>query len=307
MSLAGAFGGHSVVSKLILRFGTEEQQAALPAADGDAASCGRRWRSPSPTADPTCRRCAPSPRPVADGYVINGSKTWITNARMSGLVALLCKTDPAARPAHTGHLDPARREGPRVHRLTRPAEARLQGGRVVRAALRRLPCARRRAAGRCRGQGLRPDDDRARDRAHPGRRPGDRCRPGRVRRRRSATPRTARPSACRSGNTSRSATCWPTWRPRSPPPSSSTTTPPTASTRDGEPTWRPGWPSCSARRWPPRSRLDAIRVHGGHGYSTEFDVERYYRDAPLMIVGEGTNEVLRNVIVKQLIARNGLT
>jgi alkylation response protein AidB-like acyl-CoA dehydrogenase len=53
--------------------------------------------------------------------------------------------------------------------------------------------------------------------------------------------------------------------------------------------------------------LDAIRVHGGHGYSTEFDVERYYRDAPLMIVGEGTNEVLRNVIVKQAISRQGLT
>ena len=49
--------------------------------------------------------------------------------------------------------------------------------------------------------------------------------------------------------------------------------------------------------------LDAIRIHGGHGYSTEFDVERYYRDAPLMIVGEGTNEVLRNVIVKQAIGR----
>ena len=53
--------------------------------------------------------------------------------------------------------------------------------------------------------------------------------------------------------------------------------------------------------------LDAIRIHGGHGYSTEFDVERYYRDAPLMIVGEGTNEVLRNIIVKQAIGRNGLS
>ena len=39
----------------------------------------------------------------------------------------------------------------------------------------------------------------------------------------------------------------------------------------------------------------------GYGYSTEFDIERYFRDAPLMIVGEGTNEVLRNVIVKQAI------
>ena len=50
--------------------------------------------------------------------------------------------------------------------------------------------------------------------------------------------------------------------------------------------------------------LDAIRVHGGYGYSTEYDVERYYRDAPLMIVGEGTNEIQLGVIAKQLIGRN---
>jgi alkylation response protein AidB-like acyl-CoA dehydrogenase len=49
--------------------------------------------------------------------------------------------------------------------------------------------------------------------------------------------------------------------------------------------------------------LDALRIHGGYGYSTEFDVERYFRDAPLMIVGEGTNEIQRNMIARQLIAR----
>jgi alkylation response protein AidB-like acyl-CoA dehydrogenase len=53
--------------------------------------------------------------------------------------------------------------------------------------------------------------------------------------------------------------------------------------------------------------LDAVRIHGGHGYSTEFDVERYFRDAPLMIVGEGTNEIQRNVIARQLISRNKIT
>lgn len=37
--------------------------------------------------------------------------------------------------------------------------------------------------------------------------------------------------------------------------------------------------------------LDAIRVHGGYGHSTEYDVERYYRDAPLTVIGEGTNEI----------------
>ncbi len=49
--------------------------------------------------------------------------------------------------------------------------------------------------------------------------------------------------------------------------------------------------------------LNAVRIHGGYGYSTEYDVERYFRDAPLMIVGEGTNEVQRNVIAGQLVAR----
>jgi alkylation response protein AidB-like acyl-CoA dehydrogenase len=52
--------------------------------------------------------------------------------------------------------------------------------------------------------------------------------------------------------------------------------------------------------------LDAVRIHGGYGYSTEYDVERYFRDAPLMIVGEGTNEIQRNVIAAQLVKRGGL-
>jgi alkylation response protein AidB-like acyl-CoA dehydrogenase len=52
--------------------------------------------------------------------------------------------------------------------------------------------------------------------------------------------------------------------------------------------------------------LNAVRIHGAYGYSTEYDVERYFRDAPLMIVGEGTNEIQRNVIAAQLISRGGL-
>lgn len=49
--------------------------------------------------------------------------------------------------------------------------------------------------------------------------------------------------------------------------------------------------------------VDALRVHGGYGYSTEFGVERYYRDAPLMIIGEGTNEIQRLVIARRLLER----
>jgi len=52
--------------------------------------------------------------------------------------------------------------------------------------------------------------------------------------------------------------------------------------------------------------LEAMRIFGGYSYSTEFDVERYYRDAPLMCIGEGTNEMQRVIIARQLVERNPL-
>jgi alkylation response protein AidB-like acyl-CoA dehydrogenase len=50
--------------------------------------------------------------------------------------------------------------------------------------------------------------------------------------------------------------------------------------------------------------LEAMRIFGGYGYISEFPVERYYRDAPLMLIGEGTNEIQRTIIARQLIDRN---
>ena len=52
---------------------------------------------------------------------------------------------------------------------------------------------------------------------------------------------------------------------------------------------------------------DAMRIHGGVGYTTELPVERYYRDAPLMLIGEGTNEIQRLVIARGLLARADAT
>jgi alkylation response protein AidB-like acyl-CoA dehydrogenase len=49
--------------------------------------------------------------------------------------------------------------------------------------------------------------------------------------------------------------------------------------------------------------MEAMRIHGGYGYIKEFPVERYYRDAPLMVIGEGTNEIMRLVIARQLLKR----
>ena len=50
--------------------------------------------------------------------------------------------------------------------------------------------------------------------------------------------------------------------------------------------------------------LDAMRIHGGNGFSTEYPVERYYRDAPLMIIGEGTSEIQKLVISRALLAED---
>ncbi len=73
MSLAGAMGGHTVVVELLRRFGTDVQR--------------ERWLP----------RLAPD-----GGYVLDGTKAWITNARRAGLLAVLVKTDPDTEPRHRG-------------------------------------------------------------------------------------------------------------------------------------------------------------------------------------------------------------
>ncbi len=50
--------------------------------------------------------------------------------------------------------------------------------------------------------------------------------------------------------------------------------------------------------------LEAMRIHGAYGYSKDFNIERYYRDAPLLAIGEGTNELQRIIIARQLVERN---
>src|SRR5271156_6690828 len=102
MSLAGAMGGHTVVAKLLTLFGTDEQKRTyLPAmATGEVRATmaltepggGSDLQNMSTTALPDDK----------GGLLINGAKTWISNARRSGLIALLCKTDPDATPRHQG-------------------------------------------------------------------------------------------------------------------------------------------------------------------------------------------------------------
>jgi alkylation response protein AidB-like acyl-CoA dehydrogenase len=305
MSLAGAFGGHSVVSKLILRFGTEEQrQRYLPRMATGELRATMALTEPDGGSDLQAIRTVA--RPVADGYVINGSKTWITNARMSGLVALLCKTDAAAQPAHTG-ISILLVEKVRGFTVSRdlpklgykgvescelhfddchvPADALLGGveGTGFSQMMTGLETGRIQVAGRAIGVARAAFDDAlryAQERQAFGVPIWKHQSVGNL-----LADMATQITAGQQLNY-HAADCLDSGR-----------------RADME----AGMAKLFCSEMAAKVCLDSIRIHGGHGYSTEFDVERYYRDAPLMIVGEGTNEVLRNVIVKQAISRNGLT
>lgn len=305
MSLSGAFGGHSVVSKLILKFGTEEQrQRYLPRLATGELRATMALTEPDGGSDLQAMRTVA--KPVDDGYVINGAKTWITNARTSGLVALLCKTDPAATPPHRGisillvekvpgftvsrdlpKLGYKGVESCELHfdDCHVPADALLGGdeGRGFAQMMTGLETGRIQVAGRAIGVARAAFDDAlryAQDRHAFGVPIWQHQSVGNL-----IADMAIQITAAQQLNY-HAADCIDSGR-----------------RADME----AGMAKLFCSEMAAKVTLDAIRVHGGHGYSTEFDVERYYRDAPLMIVGEGTNEVLRNVIVKQAIERQGLT
>ncbi len=301
MSLAGAFGGQSVVSKLILRFGTEDQRRRYlpPMATGELRAT-MALTEPDGGSDLQALRTVA--QPVDDGYVINGSKTWITNARTSGLVALLCKTDPDAQPAHTGisivlvekvpgftvsrdlpKLGYKGVESCELHfdDCHVPADALLGGvaGQGFSQMMTGLETGRIQVAGRALGVARAAFDDAlryAQDRHAFGVPIWQHQSVGNL-----LADMATQITAGQQLNY-HAADCIDSGR-----------------RADLE----AGMAKLFCSEMAAKVTLDAIRIHGGHGYSTEFDVERYYRDAPLMIVGEGTNEVLRNVIVRQLIKR----
>lgn len=304
MSLAGAFGGHSVVSKLILRFGTDDQRANyLPRMATGELRATMALTEPDGGSDLQNLRTVA--KKVDGGYVINGSKTWITNARMSGVVALLCKTDPTAVPAHRGisillvekvpgftvarDLPKLGYKGVESCELFFddcfvPDTALLGGveGSGFAQMMGGLEVGRIQVAARAIGVARAAYDDAlayAQHRKAFGKAIWEHQSVGNL-----LADMATQITAARMLNL-HAADCLDTGR-----------------RADME----AGMSKLFASEMAAKVTLDAIRIHGGHGYSKEYDVERYYRDAPLMIVGEGTNEILRGVIAKQAIARNKL-
>ncbi|MCW2931624.1 MAG: Butyryl-CoA dehydrogenase [Actinomycetia bacterium] len=312
MSLAGAMGGHTVVSRLLLKFGTREQQDKyLPGMATGEIRATMALTEPGGGSDlqamrTVARRVSDADSEGSDGgYVINGAKTWITNARRSQLVALLCKTDPDAKPNHRGISILLIEHGPgftvskdlpklgykgvescelAFDDCRVPARALLGGieGEGFAQMMKGLETGRIQVASRALGVANAALDDAlryAQERESFGQPIWKHQSIGNYLADMATKVTAARQLILYAAERFE-----------------------TGQRCDME----AGMAKLFASEVAMEVALNAVRIHGGYGYSTEYDVERYFRDAPLMIVGEGTNEIQRNVIAGQLVKRGGL-
>jgi alkylation response protein AidB-like acyl-CoA dehydrogenase len=304
MSLAGAMGGHTVVAKLLTLFGTDEQkQRYLPPMATGELRATMALTEPSGGSD--LQNMSTTALSDGEELVVNGSKTWISNARRSGLIALLCKTDPAAEPRHAGISVLLVEHGPGLtvsrdlpklgYKGVETCELSFDGYRVAHSAIlggdagrgfsqmmKGLETGRIQVASRALGVATAALDDAlayAQQRESFGKPIWKHQSVGNyladMATKLTAARQLTRYAAERYDSGER---C------------------------DME----AGMAKLFASEVAMEIALNAVRIHGGYGYSTEYDVERYFRDAPLMIVGEGTNEIQRNVIAAQLVSRGGL-
>ncbi|HYP94088.1 MAG TPA: acyl-CoA dehydrogenase family protein [Mycobacterium sp.] len=315
MSLAGAMGGHTVVAKLLELFGTEEQKRKYlpPMATGELRAT-MALTEPGGGSDLQNMKTTA----IAEGseLVINGSKTWISNARRSGLIALLCKTDPAAKPAHKGISVVLVEHGEAVPGLDIGSSPGLTVSRD-------LPKLGYKGVESCE---LTFDDCRVPASAILGREPGTGfaqmmkgLETGRIQvaSRALGVASAALEDSLRYAQ-ERESFGQPIWKHQAVGHYLADMATKLTAARQltfyaadrydaGERAdMEAGMAKLFASEVAMEIALNAVRIHGGYGYSTEFDVERYFRDAPLMIVGEGTNEIQRNVIAGQLVARGGI-
>jgi alkylation response protein AidB-like acyl-CoA dehydrogenase len=307
MSLAGAMGGHTVVAKLLTLFGTDEQKQRYlpPMATGEVRATmaltepggGSDLQNMTTTATPDGAN--------GSDLVVNGSKTWISNARRSGLIALLCKTDPAAQPRHTGISVLLVEHGPGLtvsrdlpklgYKGVETCELSFDGYRVPHSAI----------LGGAAGQGF--------SQMMKG------LETGRIQvASRALGVATAALDDALAYAQQRESFGQPIWKHQSVgnylAEMATKLTAARQLTRYAAERYdsgercdmEAGMAKLFASEVAMEIALNAVRIHGGYGYSTEYDVERYFRDAPLMIVGEGTNEIQRNVIAAQLVSRGGL-
>ena len=302
MSLSGIFNSHLIMSSAVIRHGTEAQKREwLPKfATGEI-------RGGLALTEPNCGTDLQAIRTVArrdsDDYVVNGVKTWISNGIHGTMFALLVKTDPAAQPRHAGtSLFLAEKgEGFGVSRKLEklgykgidsaelvfedfriPAD-RLIGGKEgygLRHALGGLELGRINVAARGVGvasAAMKEAVKYSQQRETFGK-PICQHQAIQIKLADMATNVEAARHLTRAAAE--------------------------AFDRGERCDMEAGMAKLFATEAALTNSMEAMRVHGGYGYSKEFPVERFYRDAPLLTIGEGTNELQRILIARQLVERN---
>ncbi len=296
MGIAGILGSHSLSCWMIARHGTPEQKERfLP----DLAAGRRRTGIglTEPGAGTDLQGIATTARRDGDHYVVDGRKTWITNARHASPLPVLVKTDPAASPAHRGMSVLLVEDGFEVLRdlpklgdkgtesceivfdgVRVPAANLLGGveGRGMQQVLSGLETGRINVAARSLGIAQAAYDEALRYAAQ-------REAFGRPIQDFQAVQLKLADMAIKV-QAARLLVYW------------------AASRADAgdRVDMQAGMAKTFASEAAMECALASMQVHGGYGYSKEFAVERLYRDAPLMSIGEGTNDIMRTVIAKAL-------
>ena len=303
MSLTGVVNTHLIMAHLIAKFGTDEQRASfLPAMAAGELRGGLGLTEPGCGSDLQAIRTVA--RRDGDGYRVDGVKTWITNARFGNCLALFVKTDPDAEPRHTGTSvllvrkdDDGYTTGPKLGKLGYksidtvevqfdgvhvPADRLLAGveGHGFAQVQGGLELGRINVAARGVGvadAALQASLRYSQLRETMGKPIGQHqtiqlkladmaCR--------VASSRLLVREAAEAFDAGRRCDL------------------------------EAGMAKLVATEAALENATEAMRIHGAYGYSTEDHIERYYRDAPLLCIGEGTNEIQRLVIARQLTARS---
>ena len=305
LGAAGLFGVHSVACWLVARNGTEEQKRRYlpPMAAGELRS-GIGLTEPGAGTD--LQGIVTTATRDGGHYVVNGTKTWITNARVAGMLPVLVKTDRSVATAHQGmsvllvdtaasgftvtrDLPKLGYKGPETCELILdnvrvPAGDLLGGveGRGLQQVLNALEIGRINVASRAVGVATAAYEAAlryARDR-HAFGQPIASFQAIQLKLADMATEIQA----------ARLLTYWAAAR---------------SEATSGRVDLEAGMAKMFASEVALKCALEAMRIHGAYGYSAEFTVERLYRDAPLMAIGEGTNDVQRLVIARSLLSGAG--
>ena len=301
MSVPGLFNSHLIMAQAVERHGTGEQKRRyLPRFASGELRGGIALTEPDCGTDLQAIRTRA--RREGDHYVVNGAKTWITNSVEGHLLAVLVKTDPAASPPHKGMSLLLIEKGPgfkvvrRLEKLgyrgidtgelvfedCRVPAANLIGteeGRGLQQVLGGLELGRINVAARgaglaraCLDEALRYAQQRKTFGKPIAEHQAIQLKLADMATRVEAA-RLLVESAARAYDSGRRCDL------------------------------EAGMAKLFATEAALENSLEAMRIHGAYGYSKEFNLERYYRDAPLLAIGEGTNELQRIIIARELVKR----